>query len=74
LIGELANERQRLEDLNNWRNAIAHQDFGSMKSGRLTTLRLSDVSRWRRACDQLAETLDVATTMYLRFMLGAHQW
>jgi hypothetical protein len=68
-------ERQRLlEDLYSWRNAIAHQDFDSIKFGGLTTLRLSDVSRWRRACDQLAETFDSVTAMYLRFLLGAHQW
>jgi len=44
--------KQRLDELNDWRNAIAHQDFDPAKLGGRTTLRLNDVNRWRRACDQ----------------------
>lgn len=51
-------DKALLEDLNRWRNAFAHQDF--TKVGGRTTVRLRDVTRWRRACDRLASSFDKA--------------
>jgi hypothetical protein len=59
--------RRRLEELNAWRNAIAHQDFGRVGTDPLTagirpgpeTLRA-----WRAALDQLANGMD--RVMYAR--------
>ena len=44
-----------LEEMNRWRNAIAHNAFapGMLRSGR-PVLSLADVRRWRKACDGLA--------------------
>lgn len=48
-----------LEELNGWRNAIAHQSFAPpmLKGGRVI-LPLSQVQGWRRACDGLARSFD----------------
>src|SRR5436305_1420000 len=47
----------RLVELNDWRNAIAHQDFSSAALG-ATALRLRRVRGWRTACDRLAVAFD----------------
>jgi hypothetical protein len=49
--------RKKLETLNKWRNAIAHQDFA--KVGGNPALILSTVESWRAACEGLAVSLDV---------------
>jgi hypothetical protein len=48
-----------LEELNAWRNAIAHQDFtpAMLRAGQ-TTLRLERVQRWRKACGVLARSFE----------------
>ena len=66
--------RQLLDELNKWRNAIAHQDFDPARFGGRTTLRLSDVNGWRRACNQLARAFDAVTRAYLGTLLGSHPW
>lgn len=66
--------RQLLKELNNWRNAIAHQHFDPVKLGGHTTLRLSRVRGWRRACDQLAHAFDAVSRDYLGTLLGSHPW
>src|SRR5262245_38651288 len=50
--------RSLLTELNEWRNAIAHQDFDPSKLGGTTTLRLSQVRNWRAACQGLAVSFD----------------
>jgi hypothetical protein len=47
------NRRRRaaLDDLNVWRNAIAHQDFDPGTLAGSTTLHLDQVRHWRRTCD-----------------------
>jgi hypothetical protein len=70
--------RARLERLNRWRNAIAHQDFRSegdldLGGGR-TDLRFGDVEDWRRACDQLAGTMDAAVAAELTALVGRSPW
>ena len=68
------NERRReiLEELNRWRNAIAHQDFDEV--GGDHTLHLARVRRWRRAVGALADNFDRVMYHYLRGLLGAAPW
>jgi hypothetical protein len=66
--------RQLLDALNEWRNAIAHQDFDSTRLGGRSTLRLSDVTSWRRACSQLARAFDAVTRSHLGALLGSPPW
>jgi hypothetical protein len=68
----------QLEQLNRWRNAIAHQDFTSpvdleLGAGRVD-LRLADVDAWRAACDQLAATMDAAVAGWLVGLAGRRVW
>src|SRR5260221_3658000 len=48
-----AERRVALEELNAWRNAIAHQDFDPAKLG-IHGLRLARVNTWRQRCSKLA--------------------
>src|SRR5262249_12538920 len=43
--------RGQLQELNDWRNAIAHQDFSRFEGS--ARLQLTQVRRWRIACGQL---------------------
>ncbi len=66
--------KAKLERLNRWRTAIAHQDFSDATSldlgaGRIG-LRLQDVRGWRAACDRLAETMDAALLPSLTTLPG----
>jgi len=68
-------QRQRLlEDLNQWRNAIAHQDFTSPLLGGLTVLTLERVRRWRSACMGLARSLDRVMADHIYSMVGTRPW
>jgi hypothetical protein len=66
--------RQMLEQLNNWRNAIAHQDFDPSKLGGASTLRLSQVRRWRLACNRLALSFDNIMYKHVLAVTGAAPW
>ena len=70
------NDRRRelLEDLNAWRNAIAHQDFDPAKLGGTTTLHLAQVRRWRRACNKLAQSFDNVMHKHLFAVTAAAPW
>jgi len=62
--------RQRqLEELNGWRNAIAHQDF----EGR-GTLHLRHVRLWRIACERLAKSFDEVMRHHLQNLTGQSPW
>ena len=65
---------QLLQDLNDWRNAIAHQDFDPAKLRGRATLRLRDVNQWRRACDQLAGAFDDVTRIDMHALVGLSPW
>lgn len=65
--------RQRLEDLNEWRNAIAHDDFDAQVLGR-STLRLDDVRTWRGACKGLARSFDRVLSQHIRAFAGRSPW
>lgn len=63
---------QLLQELIDWRNAIAHQDFGSV--GGNATLHLTQVRSWRRAVGALADDFDRAMHDYLTVLLGNAPW
>jgi hypothetical protein len=70
--------KARLEQLNRWRNAIAHQDFSDtgaldLGAGRVD-LWLADVKAWRAACDGLAVTLDEVVYDALLRLAGPPPW
>jgi hypothetical protein len=66
--------RQRLDELNTWRNAIAHQDFDPAVLGGSTVLRLAVVQRWRRGCHRLARSLDRVMRTYIQSVTGNNPW
>jgi hypothetical protein len=72
---ENASRRTALEELNGWRNAIAHQDFSPamLKAGR-PSLALAQVRIWRKACDGLARSFDEVLRNHLRALLGSAPW
>lgn len=63
----------RLEELNRWRNAIAHQDFDAARLGTVV-LRIHRVREWRSACDQLADDFDEVMRSHLQTINGDNPW
>lgn len=63
----------KLDELNLWRNAIAHQDFDLAGLG-TTTLHIRRVREWRRACDQLAVSFDQVMGSHFQSLNGAPPW
>ena len=66
--------QRKLEHLNNWRNAIAHQHFDPAALGGRTRLSLAGVTDWRAACDGLVVSFDQVMCSHLAAMLGAPPW
>src|SRR5262249_32771640 len=66
--------RQTLDVLNVWRNAIAHQDFDPAKLGATTTLRVTMVRAWRRACRRLARSIDDVMRGHIQHLTGTVPW
>jgi hypothetical protein len=74
-VSPRAEQRQRkLEQLNLWRNAVAHQDFNKPRLGGRTELTLSEVREWRRACNALALDFDRVARAYLISITGQAPW
>lgn len=63
----------RLQELNDWRNAIAHQDFDPAALG-ATALRLQRVRDWRNTCDGLASCFDEVLRSHLQKINGVSPW
>jgi hypothetical protein len=70
------NERRRqlLQELIDWRNAIAHQDFDPVAPGGTPTLHLARVRAWRRAVNALAGHFDQAMYNYLTNLNNHAPW
>lgn len=70
------NERRRdlLQELVDWRNAIAHQNFDPVAAGGTPTLHLVKVRAWRTAVNALARSFDQAMYNYLQALLGGAPW
>jgi hypothetical protein len=64
-----------LEQLNRWRNAIAHYHFapGMYRGGR-PSLTLADVQEWRKACDGLARSFDNVLRAHVLSITGTAPW
>lgn len=63
---------KHLESLNDWRNAIAHQDFANV--GGNSALQLQMVKKWRKACHKLATVFDTVMQSYLHRLSGVAPW
>jgi hypothetical protein len=64
-----------LEELNRWRNAIAHYHFApDMYRGGRPSLPLADVQEWRTACDGLARSFDNVLRAHVMSITGAAPW
>ena len=61
-----ARRRQALQELNRWRNAIAHQDWTDIGP----TLQIAEVRRWRWACTRLATAMDRCVSQRLRALVA----
>lgn len=66
--------RQWLDELNTWRNAIAHQMFDPALLGGTTLLRLARVQRWRRGCNRLALSMDRVLRAYIQSITSNAPW
>jgi hypothetical protein len=64
---------KRLELMQYWRNAIAHQDFAgnARHLGGRTEITLADVRRFRSACEALARAFDRAVLSHIKTVAGA---
>jgi hypothetical protein len=66
--------REHLEELNVWRNAIAHQDFDTARLGGSTVLHLATVRQWRNSLDHLAVSFDRVMWVFLRRTIAVDPW
>lgn len=75
-IVDTRNERRRelLQQLIDWRNAIAHQDFDPVAPAGIPTLHLVRVRAWRSAVNALARCFDQAMYNYLQVVVGTVPW
>jgi hypothetical protein len=63
-----------LQELVDWRNAIAHQDFDPVAAGAIPTLHLVRDRAWRTAVGALARYFDQAMYNYLQGLRGRAPW
>jgi hypothetical protein len=70
------NRRRRdlLDELNRWRNAIAHQDFDPAALGGRTTVTVGMIRSWRAACDMLALSFDLVVGRYAAAITNTVPW
>lgn len=64
----------RLQEMCDWRNAVAHHDFASTALAGRRRVRASDLAAWRASCDALALELDQAMRLYLSVTTGHVPW
>lgn len=69
-----AHRRDLLEEMNRWRNAVAHQDFDPAVLGGRTSLQLRQVLKWRQVCNALTKAFDDVLNQYLQNTVGAAPW
>jgi hypothetical protein len=62
-----------LNNLNDWRNAIAHQDWSGVPNQN-PALQLRQVNAWHSACAGLAASFDAAVGQHLAAMVGRQPW
>jgi hypothetical protein len=66
--------QSELGRLNEWRNAIAHQDFSNPALSGRDSLRVAEVRRWRRVCNKLALEFDAVLDVYFTSFVGKPPW
>jgi RiboL-PSP-HEPN len=66
--------RKSLEELNKWRNAIAHQNFSDVSPNASPNLTLAQVRRWRSICGRLARSFDEVMRTHLQSTIGSSPW
>jgi hypothetical protein len=66
--------RRRLEELNAWRNAVAHSDYDPARLGGRINLSIAQVRRWRAACTRCARLLDRVVADHIASLIGARPW
>ena len=66
--------KRELERLNEWRNAIAHQNFQKVSPNVSPNLTLKQVRLWRGLCDRLARAFDRVMRNYLQSLMGESPW
>lgn len=64
--------KAHLEDMNEWRNAVAHQDIDPAKLG--GTLCLARIETWRGACNGLAQSFDRVMRCQIYLVTGITPW
>jgi len=69
-----ARRRESLQELIDWRNAIAHQDFDRVAPAGDATLHLGRVRAWRRSVNALARYFDQVMYNYLQGLIGYAPW
>jgi hypothetical protein len=69
-----ARRRELLQELIDWRNAIAHHDFDPVAPGGHPVLHLARVRAWRSALNALARYFDQAMYNHLQTLMGAAPW
>jgi hypothetical protein len=72
--GRNRRRRDRLDELNRWRNAIAHQDFDPASLGGRTTVTHGMIRSWRSACDTLAVSFDTVVGRYAATITNTAPW
>lgn len=68
---------RKLEDLNAWRNAIAHEDFADpvrFPARHGTVLHLARVKDWRKTCNVLALHMDSVMQTHVGTLTGRIPW
>lgn len=67
--------QEKLENLNDWRNAIAHHDIAA-KQGQLVPghIKLSVCRNWQGALDSLAYSIDVVVSRQVEALVGSRPW
>jgi hypothetical protein len=68
-----ASRQNSLKNLNDWRNAIAHQDFDPQILG-VGALRVQRVRHLRRVCERLADCFDEVIRAHLLSINGVSPW
>ncbi len=66
--------KSSLEELNKWRNAIAHQNFSDVSPNASPSLTLMQVRRWRSICGRLARSFDEVMRTHLQSLIGSSPW
>jgi hypothetical protein len=66
--------RRLLEEMNAWRNAIAHSDFDPARLGGRMSLPIRRVRRWRAACHRIARRLDRLLADRLHQLTDLRPW